>query len=404
MPHHLRLRRAALFVLFLMPGIGISSWVTRTPDVRDLLQASTAQMGMVLFGLSIGSMIGILGSGPLVARWGTKPVVSAGVALDALGVLLIGVGAWQASPTLTAIGLGLFGLGMGSAEVGMNVEGAEVERLMGRSVMPTLHGFFSLGTVVGAVAGMLLTAWRVPVVLHLAVVAVLIVAALLAVIGWIPSGMAKRVPGEHEARTAHPPVWRDPRLIALGCVILALALAEGTANDWLPLVMVDGHGFKAAWGSGIYAGFAVAMTIGRFGGGWFVDRFGRAWVLAGSAALGAIGLGLVIFVDNQLVAAAAVLLWGVGASLGFPVALSAAGESGPNPAARVSLAATIGYVAFLVGPPALGQLGEHFGLRHALIAVLVLVVIAIAFTPAARPVGSTPNEASQPEAEAVTTH
>ncbi|MGO4425643.1 sugar MFS transporter, partial [Streptomyces sp. MCAF7] len=86
------------------------------------------------------------------------------------------------------------------------------------------------------------------------------------------------------------------------------------------------------------------------------------------------------------------VLWGIGASLGFPVALSAAGDSGDNSAARVSLAATLGYVAFLVGPPSLGQLGEHFGLRNALFLVLILVVAASFATPAARtprPAGTT---------------
>jgi MFS family permease len=126
------------------------------------------------------------------------------------------------------------------------------------------------------------------------------------------------------------------------------------------------------------------MTLGRFAGGWFVDRFGRAPVLAASAITGAAGLALVIFVDQQAIAAAAAVLWGLGASLGFPLALSAAGDSGEKPAARVSLAATLGYVAFLVGPPALGFLGEHYGLRSALILVLVLVIAATFATPAAR--------------------
>nr|BFF26034.1 hypothetical protein GCM10025732_39990 [Glycomyces mayteni] len=75
---------------------------------------------------------------------------------------------------------------------------------------------------------------------------------------------------------------------------------------------------------------------------------------------------------------------GPGRLLGFPVAISAAGDSGEHTAARVGLAATIGYVAFLVGPPVLGFLGEHYGLRSALIAVLVLVLAAAFITPAAR--------------------
>ncbi|SKC42399.1 MFS transporter [Krasilnikoviella flava] len=385
----LRARRNALFALFFLNGIAISSWVTRTPDVRDLVGASTGQMGLILFGLSVGSMIGIVVSGPFVSRWGTRPVMGVGVATMAVGVAVVGVGAALGSGPLVALGLGLVGCGMGGGEIALNIEGAEVERLLGRSEMPAMHGFFSLGTVVGAVAGMVLTAVAFPVVAHLLIAAVVMLAGLAVAIRSVPAGVGRRVAaggvaaGPAEVEKA-PAVWKDTRLLLIGGIILALAMAEGTANDWLPLVMVDGHGFDAALGSAVYAVFAASMTIGRFVGGRFVDRYGRAAVLCASALVSAAGLALVIFVDHQWVAAGAAVLWGLGASLGFPVAISAAGDSGENPAARVSLAATLGYVAFLVGPPVLGFLGEHYGLRSALIVVLVLVAAAAFLAPAAR--------------------
>ncbi|MFF2050468.1 MFS transporter [Leifsonia sp. NPDC058194] len=378
-------RRNALFALFFLPGITIASWVTRTPDVRDLLGASTAEMGLVLFGLSAGSMIGILCSGALVSRFGSRPVIAVGTSLIAAGSATIGIGAALGSAPLVALGLGLFGLGMGGGEIAMNIEGAEVERALGRSTLPALHGCFSLGTVVGAVIGMLLTAIAFPVVVHLVVVAVIVVAGLVVAIRFIPAPLPRAVRVAASAADGprrRPQVWKDPRLLLIGFLILALAMAEGSANDWLPLVMVDGHGFDAALGSAVFAAFAAAMTAGRFVGGRFVDRFGSAAVLCASAIVGAIGLALVIFVDDQIVAAVAAVLWGLGASLGFPVALSAAGESGEHPEARVALAATIGYVAFLVGPPLLGFLGDHFGLRHALIVVLALVALAAFAAPA----------------------
>jgi len=379
-----RTRRNALSGLFFLPGITISSWVTRTPDVRDLVGASTAQMGLILFGLSIGSMTGILSSGFFVSRWGTRPVMIAGTLAMAAASGVIGTGAHFGSGLVVAIGLGLFGCGMGGAEVAFNIEGAEVERLLGRSAMPLMHGFFSLGTVVGATAGMVLTAVSFPVVAHLWIAAGLVVAGLAVAIRPVPSGVGRVVRADAAERAPRPAVWKDVRLLLIGGVILALAMAEGTANDWLPLLMVDGHGFDAALGSAVFAIFAAAMTVGRFVGGRFVDRYGRVAVLAASAVVSAAGMALVVFVDNQAVAAAAAILWGLGASLGFPVAISAAGDSGEHTAARVGLAATIGYVAFLVGPPVLGFLGEHYGLRSALIAVLVLVLAAAFITPAAR--------------------
>lgn len=169
----------------------------------------------------------------------------------------------------------------------------------------------------------------------------------------------------------------------IGAIVLAMALAEGAANDWLPLLMVDGHGLDAAVGSLVFVGFAAAMTLGRFGGAFFLSRYSRATVVRASAVSGAIGLCLVIFSDNAVVAAAAVLFWGLGASLGFPVALSAAGDSGPDETARVGLVATIGYIAFLVGPPTLGFLGDHYGLRPAMLVVLAFVATAVLAAPAA---------------------
>ncbi len=382
-------RRLALFALFFVPGLSISSWVTRTPAIRDLLQASTAEMGLVLLGLSVGSMVGILSAGPLVARFSTRPVMVLGTALIVLSMPTIGFGASLSQSGVVTAGLLLFGLGMGGVEVALNVEGADVEQALDKPVLPALHGSFSLGTFVGAVAGIAFTATDYPVLNHLLIVSGIDLLILVVAIRQISLGVGKtdRAGGASGAapRGGLGVLVRDGRLLIIGAVVLAMALAEGTANDWLPLVMVDGHGFDPAVGSAIYAVFAASMTVGRFGGGWFIARYGRAAVLCASAIAGAAGLAVVIFIDNQVAAGAAVVLWGLGASLGFPVALSAAGASGPHSAKRVSFVATLGYVAFLVGPPVLGFLGEHFGLRSALIVPLALVLAAALLAPRIAP-------------------
>ncbi|PCC38396.1 MFS transporter [Brachybacterium alimentarium] len=387
MPIPLRRRRWALYALFLLPGLSMSAWVTRTPIVRDLLDASTAQMGLVLFGLSVGSMIGILSSGPLVMRLGTRPVVLAGSTLIVIALPVISLGAVASMPLLTAFGLALFGAGMGGGEVAMNVEGAEVEKLGGRPFLPALHGCFSLGTVIGAGLGILANAVGFPVLPHLVLTSAIGAVLLVWAMRSIPSGVGLISAEERAEQTAtpRPALWKDTRLVLIGCIVLAMALAEGTANDWLPLIMVDGHGFGATMGSTVFALFAASMTVGRFAGGPIVARVGRSRVLMVSALFAAAGLVLIAFVDSQAVAVAAVVLWGLGASLGFPLALSAAGDSGTNPAARVALASTIGYLAFLVGPPTLGFLGEHVGLRHALVVPLAVVLVAALLAPSTAP-------------------
>lgn len=380
--------RAALFTFMLLVGVGMASWVARTPAIRDALDASTADMGLVLFGLSIGSMTGVLASGGLVRRYGGRTVVRAGAALIVSGLAVV---AGAATASLTGgvfCGLALFGAGLGLTEIAVNIEGAAVERSLARPVLPVLHGCFSLGTVAGALLGMALTAISFPVGWHLLTVTLAIAAVSVWAVLAIPPGTGRAeavADAGATGRTSPLRVWRDGRLVLIGFIVLAMAFAEGSANDWLPLVMVDGHGTSATVGSLTYTVFAAAMTLGRFAGGPFLVRFGRAHVVRASAVIAAVGLTLVIFPDSVALATTGVVLWGLGASLGFPVSISAAGDHPRDAAVRVSAVATAGYFAFLVGPPALGFLGDHIGLRHALIAVLALVLAASFLARAMRP-------------------
>ncbi|MEW2211152.1 MFS transporter [Streptomyces globisporus] len=403
--------RAALFLFMLATGVSMASWVARTPAVRDALEVSTGAMGLVLFGLSIGSMAGVLASGGLVRRHGGRLVITVGAALLVAGLLVIAGGAALEVSGGVFGGLALFGAGMGLAEVAFNIEGAAVERTAGRPVLPVLHGCFSLGTVVGALLGMGLTAVRFPVGWHLAAVALAVAAAGVWTVRAVPAGTGReeaygrgggaKGSGAGGVR-GHLAVWRDRRLVLIGLIVLAMAFAEGSANDWLPLLMVDGHGTGATAGSLTFMLFAVAMTTGRFTGGPLLVRYGPAVVVRASAVVAAVGVALVVFSDSALLAGAAVVLWGLGASLGFPVTISAAGEgAGPGDAsARVAAVSTAGYAAFLVGPPSLGFLADHVGLRNAMVVVLVLLGGAALITGALRgipgaPVAEAPS--SQPD-------
>jgi fucose permease len=379
-------RRAAIFTVMLVVGTGTASWVVRTPAVRDLLEASTAQMGLILFGLSVGSMTGVLSSAAVVRRHGARLTIGAGSSSFITGVAAIGVSAELSSALGAFVGLALVGLGIGLSEIAINVEGAAIEIESGRSVLPVLHGCFSLGTVVGAVAGIGLTAISFPVMWHLLAVAAVGAAAMAWAIPAVPAdtGRATAGPSGGPGWRAQLGQWRQRRIVFLGAIVLALALAEGSASDWLPLLMVDGHGVSATLGSVVFAGFAAAMTVGRFAGEPLLARFGNAAVLRASALVSAAGIAVVVLSDDAVLAGCAVALWGLGAALGFPVTLSAAADS-DDPTSSVGAVAVAGYLAFLVGPPVLGFLGEHVGLRGAMVVVLVVVAAASLLTSAARP-------------------
>lgn len=370
--------RLSLFAFMFSMGVGMASWVTRTPAIRDSLEASTAQMGLLLLGASVGAMAGVLSSAPLVRRAGSRPIILLGGGVVASGVAVTGVAAGLGIAAGVFVGFMLFGLGCGVAEVALNVDGAEVEKRLERSVLPALHGCFSLGTLVGALFGILFTATDVPVMWHLAGCALLMVALALWGSRGLVAGVGKAVGSAHaaEAAGARASVWRDPALLLLGVVLLALALAEGAAGDWLPLIMVDGLGLSETLGSAFFAAFATVMTIGRFSGHLVIARVGKQGALLASVVTSAIGIALVALVDHPAAVVAGVALWGLGASLGFPVAISIAGDDPDRPAERVGAVATAGYLAFLVGPPALGFFGEHYGLRSAILVVVGLLVLA----------------------------
>ncbi|WP_413601997.1 MFS transporter [Curtobacterium sp. Curtsp57] len=382
-PTPTRLHRLALFAVSTMTGFGIASWVTRTPAVRSDLGASIEAMGIVLFGLSIGSMIGILGAGALVRVLGTRPLVLVGAALPVLGMLLVGV----LAPAQFAVGVwgGLFliGFGAGVAEIGLNVEAAAQERATGRPVVPMLHACFSLGTVAGGVVGIAMTAAQTPVVVHLTIAtAVMAALAVFAAANLRPLPRAE-VPAADDTRPVRRRGVVTVQLLLIAVITLAMAFAEGSASDWLPLLMTNEHDAPEVLGSLVFTGFALAMFIGRSAGTPLVTRFGRGTVIRVCATVGAIGVLGVVLAPNPLLTAIAAVVWGLGIALGFPLAVSAAGDHPTDGDRRVSVVAAAGYIAFLVGPPALGFLGEHLGLQLTMLVPAALLVIAVVIAPAA---------------------
>jgi cyanate permease len=273
----------------------------------------------------------------------------------------------------------------------MNVSGAANERALGRTIMPIFHAFFSFGTMIGAGAGALAELASVPIAVHLGVVGVVILVGMLLSVRHIQSEHVieegvEPTPADDHSKTwrGRLGIWRDPRTLLIGVLVLGAAFAEGSANDWLALAMVDGHGVDNATGALIFGIFVTAMTAGRLGGVLLLDRFGRVPVLRASFVLAAAGLLVIIFVPNPVVAAIGAVAWGLGSALGFPIGMSAAADDPKTAAARVSAVATIGYFAFLVGPPAIGFLGEQVGLLNALLVVLVLCAVGALVANAAR--------------------
>jgi fucose permease len=361
--------RNAVAAAFVVNGMLMASLFSRIPDLRSGLELSNSGLGLVLLAIAAGSVLAMPSTGWVISRTSAGTVVRAGAVLVAVGLCVGGLGAAAVSSVpLAAVGLFVYGIGTGTWDVAMNVEGAEVERSLGRSVMPRFHAGFSLGTILGAGVGVLVIAADAPMLLHLGGLAV---AGALVMLRWTRAFLP--VEDHPEAEHASGSAWLEPRTLAVGLMILCFAVAEGSANDWLSLALIDGYDVEHWVGVAGYAVFVTAMTAGRLAGTTLLDRFGRAPVLWATAATAALGIVLVVVGDHVLLVGLGILAWGLGASLGFPVGMSVAADEPSRAAARVSVVSTIGYGAFLAGPPLLGALGDAVGTLDSLLAVAVLM-------------------------------
>jgi predicted MFS family arabinose efflux permease len=354
--------------------------------------------------VTVGAIVGLLVSTPVLHRLGSRRGIGAALLLVAAAMAVMGLALILGSVPLLAADFVIVGLGLGTLDVLINVEASAVERSAGRTLMPMMHGAWSAGAAAGSGIGAACAA------LGISPAAQLIGEAALIAIAAI--GTAAGIPGGKRAPTAQQPQdraakfrqwlhgWLDWRLLLIGVVMLGVDFGEGSANSWLTLAVRDGHGQTAAVAALFFTAFAAGEALARIFGGPVVDRLGRVRTVRVSTALGIIGVFLFIDGGNRWIVLAGVLMWAAGVSMGFPLGMSAAAESGPDPAARVSVVASIGYFANLAGPPAIGVLAESAGLLQSLwlIAALFLAAFAAAGSLRPRPAAAGSAAAAHPRA------
>jgi MFS family permease len=400
-----RRARGATYVAFAGAGLAGASWAARIPQVRDHLRLDTSALGLMLLSIAVGSVLALPVSGHIVHRFGSRRTVMTMAGLLGAAFVLIAVG-YLYGEAPVVVGLFLFGFANGAWDVAMNVQGALVERLLGRSIMSRFHAGFSLGTVVGALIGVAMVALRIPVTAHLIGAAVVVAVCVpFCARGMLADDVSDAEEDVHQAPTSSVlAAWTSPRTLLIGVFVLAFAFAEGTGNDWINVAVIDGYHAPAALGTLAFAVFLAAMTTGRWFGTSLLDRYGRTPVVRALAVIATVGVLLFAFGPATPVAFAGALLWGLGTSLGFPVGMSAGADDPRQAAARVSVIASIGYCAFLGGPPLIGFLGHSYGVRHAVTAVAAMLAVSALIAAAVRApaaasaprIGALPDPAADP--------
>ncbi|GHF19109.1 MFS transporter [Streptomyces spiralis] len=399
-PREIAAGARATYTVFAALGLAGATWASRLPQIRARMDLDPVTLGLLLLMIAVGGVVVLPLAGTVVTRFGPRRTVNAVAVLVgvSLGAVALGYALWT---PLVGAGLFLLGTATGFWDVAVTVHAAAVERRIGRSVMPRFFAAFSLGTVAGACLGALMTAWRVPVGPHIGGVAVgIALATPVAARNFLPDSVSRTAGPTRIKAPRRPAPWRDPRTPAIGLVALAFAAAEGAGSNWISLTVIDRHHTTAAVGTLAYAAFLAAVTLGRWLGPLIVDRLGRPGALRAAAAAAAIGVAL-FALGPAPAGPAGLVLWGTGAALGFPVALSAGADDPDRAAHRVGVITSIGYCGFAGGPPLIGFLADETALAPALLVVAVLMLGAATLAGAARPAPPVPHSPAR-TAHAVT--
>jgi MFS family permease len=381
---HSRRAFRGIAAIFLVNGLTLSSWISRIPSIADELDLGTGTVGTALMALAAGAIVAFPITGRLVdARSSARTLLIFGLVMF-LTLPLIGL-----APHVLVLMpiLFVFGAGNGGMDVSMNAQGIEVERAVGRSIMSSLHGFFSLGAVIGAGGGALAASLDVPPFAHFLIVTAIGLTVLARVRSWlIPDIKEPRGDGAPAPAFSLPPrsLW------ALGALAMAASISEGAMADWSGLYLHEDLGTSSGFAALGYASFSVLMLTGRFSGDKLVARFGAPAMVRSGGALAAIGLGIAVLVNEPVVLLLGFGAVGLGLSVAYPLVFSAAGNHPTlSRGQAVASVATLGYAGFLAGPPLLGWLAEPTSLRVVMVIIVVLAALVALLANATRAAATT---------------
>lgn len=372
--------RRATQLIFLVCGLGISSWVPMVPYAKDRLGLHEGHLGVLLLFLGFGALVMMPLSGVLINRYGSRIVIAVSALMMAffLPLLLI-----VKSSVLMACVLFMFGAGVGSIDVAMNSHGIQVQNVYGRQIMSSLHGLFSVGGLLGALGlGFLVKLGLQPEYAAIGIALLLVVLAVSQFRFLLDHSTEKRVidhftqSGMHQTGNAKFK-WLRGSVVFLGALCFSVFLAEGAVLDWSAVFLRDVKGVEAEFTGLGYASFSVAMAVMRLTGDGLAERMGNKTMVVGGSLLATAGLLITLVSPSIPVVIIGYILLGMGAANIVPILFSDGGKlPGISPSISIPAITTMGYAGQLAGPAALGFIAHHFSLSAAfgLTAILMLLV------------------------------
>ncbi|WP_371731915.1 MFS transporter [Spirosoma sp. KCTC 42546] len=377
--------RTATQLIFLVCGLGMSSWAPMIPLAKDRLALNDANLGLLLLLLGGGSMLMMPISGWLVNRFGSRLVMACAALVMALVLPLLLI---LSSTTAMAVTLFIFGSSIGTIDVAMNAHGVQVQNLFGRPIMSSLHGLFSVGGLFGSLGlGSLMKLGLNPVYAIVSIAVLMILITLTQYKKLFPLELEQQAIAKFSASDERPATvnrrfnWMHSSVLYLGLLCFAIFLAEGAILDWSAIFLRDIKGVTAEFAGAGYAAFSIAMATMRLAGDKLVASLTSKIVVVGGSVLGAVGLSLAVLSPWVVGAMLGFVLLGLGVANIVPVFFSEAGRlPGIPPTTSLPAITTIGYTGLLTGPALLGFIAHHFSLSIAFgFIILLLVVVAVSY-------------------------
>jgi MFS family permease len=389
--------RWSITATFGLGGIAVSTWGPRLPAIQSRLGIDTAAIGLLLGTITVGAILGLFASTAIRSRFGSRLSLSGALLVIAVALTVMGLGLLSGAIALVAFAFVIAGFAIGVLDVLINVEGSAIEQTVGRTLMPGMHASWSIGAIIGSALGAGCAALGVMPTVQFIAEGVVFAGASFIIASGIPLGN-RTSEGENDKNRRERlqqflSGWLNLRLLLIGVVMLGVELGEGSAGNWITLAVHKNHGQTVAIAALYFTAFASGEAIARIFGGRVVDRLGRVRTIRATTALGVVGVILFITAGNRWLVLVGVLAWAVGVSMGFPLGMSAAAESGSDSAARVSVVASIGYFANLAGPPVIGALAQRVGLLNAFWVLVALFGAAFAAAGSLRAVSTSQDNA-----------
>ena len=316
---------------------------------------------------AVGALLAMPFSGRLAYRFALRPFVTVSI-VAWCGALVLP--ALPTSLAVLCVVLLLCGAAAGLGDMAMNAEGVLVEKLFGRSVMSSFHGFWSLGVLAGAAVSALASQAGIDARLQFGVQA-----AALAAIGVAASRLLLDDPTSRDALA--PPHFALPTrpILLIGLVGLCAVFGEQAGTDWSALYLRDELGSSASVAALAVSAFAVTMAAARLVGDRVIRRVGPVTSVRLSGLCAAAGAIVVVLAPDLAAGLAGFALLGVGVALVIPIVFATAGRVGPHPGRSIAGVAGVAYASGLAAPGVIGGIAAASSLTASFCLVAGLVAV-----------------------------